>query len=99
LYDFVSPPVVFMSVALFSLLRKMNFPGFLEGAIRQVAPTALGVYVMHPIVINRLGTIGLSSTSFTPLVGIPLVSVVAFVLSCLATLVMSHIPYVRRTVS
>jgi surface polysaccharide O-acyltransferase-like enzyme len=99
LYDFVSPPVVFMSVALFSLLRKMNFPGFLKGAIRQVAPTALGIYVIHPIVINRLGTIGLSSTSFTPLVSIPLVSMVAFLLSCLATLVMSRIPYVRKTVS
>ena len=99
LYDFVSPPVVLMSVALFSLVRKMNFPGFLEGAIRQVAPTALGIYVIHPIVINRLGMIGLSSTSFTPLLSIPLVSMAAFVLSCLATLVMSHIPYVRKTVS
>jgi surface polysaccharide O-acyltransferase-like enzyme len=99
LYDFVSPPVVLMSVALFSLVRKTNFPGFLKGAIRHVAPTALGIYVIHPIIISGLGMIGLSSTSFTPFLSIPLVSIVAFLLSCLATLVMSHIPYVRKTVS
>jgi surface polysaccharide O-acyltransferase-like enzyme len=99
LYDFVSPPVVLMAVAVFSLVRKMNFPGFLKGAIRQVAPTALGIYVIHPIVINRLGMIGVSSTSLTPFLSIPLVSILVFLLSCLAISVIRQIPYLRKTVS
>lgn len=103
LYDAVSLPVILLSVALFLLVHKMNgactYSRPFQNVIRQLAPVTLGIYVIHPVVLVLLRDMGLSSTSFTPFLSIPLISVLVFVFSWLSAFVIYQIPHVRGIVS
>ena len=103
LYHYCSPPVAVVAVAVFLLVRRMGFSqhqssSWVGRRIDKLAPATLGVYVLHPFVIRAFQEINFSTSSFHPVLSIPLVSIAAFLLSCLGVAVVMKTPYLRRTV-
>lgn len=93
-------PVLIGAVGLFIFIKSVNFS---HPVIRLLGTTTTGIYLMHYIIIDlvKRGLLGvkLSALNPNPYVGVPLASIVVFLLSAFITWVLLRIPILRRTVS
>jgi len=106
LYAYDRPNVLVMSVALFVLLTQAQPAAWVSrhprilGIIRAVAATSFGVYLVHPLLLDVLGSgvLGFELTAATlpPLIGIPLLSVAVLAVSVALMLVLRRIPFVGK---
>jgi surface polysaccharide O-acyltransferase-like enzyme len=104
LYNYFSPSVMPMSVAVFLLFYRWHtdgsrIPVVFKSAMERVAPATLGIYLFHPLAILFLERTELSVVAFSAALMIPLISILAFVLSYIVVLVILKIPYLRATVA
>lgn len=105
LFDFFTPPVVFLSIGIFwaAYLRDtMARPliGVRKTALEWVASTTLGIYVLHPLLLNVLQhALSDRADEGTFLVGVVVVPFVTYVVCYLITSLLMCIPVLRRTVS
>lgn len=104
LFDFFSPPVVFISIGIFwaAYLRDAGakpLEGIRKTALEWVASTTLGIYVLHPLVLtyirDRFGKHAGDGNFAFAMIAVPLVT---FVVCYLITSLMMNIPLLRRTV-
>ncbi len=104
IFDFFSPPVVVMSIAIFwaaYLIDRNAKPkkGVLKNAAAWVASTTLGIYVLHFGILEYIGNkLGKHAKDENPLIGIIIVPVIAFIVCSLITSLIMRIPFLRRTV-
>lgn len=105
LFDFFSPPIVFLSIAIFwaaSLHESTAKPlaGRRRKAIEWVSATTLGVYVLHPLVLDLL-RIGFSdhADEGSFIGGVIVVPLFTFVACSLVTTLLMRLPLLRRSVS
>jgi len=104
LFDFFTPPIVLPSIAIFWIARRRDAlgtpaTGFPQKAVEWVASTTLGIYALHPLILNRLQHALRNHTSEGRfLLGVLAVPLVTFVLGYLITSVLMNIPVLRRTV-
>jgi surface polysaccharide O-acyltransferase-like enzyme len=63
-----------------------------------VAASTLGIYVIHPLVINRLGALGLGRQAFFVPLAVPTTVLATFAVSFLIVLVLRQLPGIRRLV-
>lgn len=93
-------PVLIGAIGLFIFIKSIRFD---HPLIRLFGTTTTGVYLMHYIVIDlvKRGLLGAKLSAFhpNPYIGVPLTSVVVFLLSALITWILLRIPILRRTVS
>jgi surface polysaccharide O-acyltransferase-like enzyme len=104
IFGFFSLPVAIMSIAIFwaaylhSLTTK-PLTGIPKTAVQWVASTTLGIYVMHPLLLeyfrDRLGKHSTDGTFLLGIVGVPLIT---FIACYLLTSLIMNIPLLRRTV-
>ncbi len=105
LFDFFTPPIVLPSIAIFWMARRRDAlgapaTGFPKKAVEWVASTTLGIYALHPLILNRLQHALRNHTnegSF--LLGVLVVPLVTFALGYLITSILMNIPVLRRAVS
>jgi surface polysaccharide O-acyltransferase-like enzyme len=104
LFDFFTPPIVLPSIAIFWIARRLEalgspVAGFRKTAVEWVASATLGVYALHPLVLNRLQHALRHHTSEGSfLLGVLLVPLVTFALCYAITTVLMNIPILRRSV-
>lgn len=107
LYEYFAANVVLMTVAVFLLGRRAgarSSSGDLRAArlLRTASASALGVYVVHAMVIDLLksGRLGLriDQASVHPAVGIPLFALAVFGLSFAVVLTLRRIPVIGKVV-
>jgi surface polysaccharide O-acyltransferase-like enzyme len=106
LYAYDRPNVLVMSVALFVLLTQPEPAAWLSrhpkilGITRAVAATSFGVYLVHPLLLDVLGSgvLGyrLTAATVAPLVGIPLLSMAVLAVSVALMLVLRRIPFLGK---
>lgn len=104
LFDFFTPPIVLPSIAIFWIARRRDalgtpVTGLPKKAVEWVASTTLGIYALHPLVLNRIQHALRNHTgdgSF--LLGVLLVPLVTFALCYLITSILMNIPLLRRAV-
>lgn len=103
LHGFFSPTVILASLAIFTVAQRCfnaSQPAF--GTFRslagRLAPATLGIYAIHPLILEALTRLHLEGSSFNPLLSIPLVTLLAFTISYLITRMIMAIPYLRRVV-
>lgn len=103
-FDFFSPPVVFLSIAIFWAARLREVTGRpLEGrrkvALERVSAATLGVYVLHPLVLDLM-RIGLSkhADGGNFIAAVIVIPFVTFVACCLVTWLLTRVPVLGRTV-
>lgn len=103
-FDFFTPPIIFLSIAIFWAARRLDATaqpaaGIGKTAVEWIASTTLGIYALHPLVLiwiqkalkNHAG-----DGSF--LLGVTVVPLLTFSACYLITSILMNIPVLRRTV-
>lgn len=97
-YDYLSITVIPMSVSLMWMLRMRSFDGVSGAAFRQLSELTLGVYLIHPVILESFRRFAFRQEEVYPLLSIPLVALLVFAASLLCAFVLYRIPYVKRAI-
>jgi len=104
LYNYLSPTVIMMSVLWYLILQRigpvfsnyLSQNGWMEKMCYQFSRASLGIYILHPLILEVLDKrCGLSAFSFTPWLGILIITLITTVLSFAIVLLVRRIPYLR----
>ena len=96
-YNYTSPSVVVMAVAVFFLAAKAERWLSTITISREVVKTTLGIYLIHPLVLFVLFYFETGSNLSPPL-NVFITGIISFILSLAATLLFQRIPFLRLTV-
>ncbi|WP_026665757.1 acyltransferase [Butyrivibrio sp. FC2001] len=66
--------------------------------IDKLSELTLGIYLIHPLLLNVFGAVGFDSMMCNSLIAIPVVSLVAFGLSVIVVAIIKKIPFVGKLV-
>ncbi|QZA81907.1 acyltransferase [Deefgea piscis] len=97
-YHYLSVTVIPMSISAFYLLKKLTKPIGSMAFTKKIAALTLGVYLIHPIVINIINSAGYGPLNFHPLVSIPAITVVVFSLSLITAWLINTVPHLKRVI-
>jgi len=100
LYEYLSPPVVAMSLAVFLLGSRIRAPdpgGSTARWVRDASGATLGIYLIHVMIIWLLGRQGLSAARLG-VAGVPIVAGLALAISYAAVSLLRRLPLLRHTV-
>lgn len=109
LYDYFSPPVMVMSVAVFMFIRAAAGPhlscggGARASAVRMLADSSFGVYLMHPFIQDALRRCGVWQgrdclSEINPWLGIPLYSAAVYCICVAMTVLIRRTSLIRAVV-
>jgi surface polysaccharide O-acyltransferase-like enzyme len=99
MYSNFQPLVILMSITCFNFLRTIQInSSVLKRMIDKVAPLSLGIYLVHPFLLDRLAQYGLDGFTLHPMIGIPITFGTALTLSILSIAIITRIPWVKRIV-
>jgi len=103
LYNFSSPPVIVMSLAIFILFKKIGAEYSeailkYDRIIKKTSGAVFGIYLSHMLFIGLLHNLGISSSNFLPIFSIPLLAILVFAISYSFTLILQKTPLLRLTV-
>ena len=104
MFDFFTPPAVFLSIGVFwaAYLRDTTAPplvGLRKTALEWLASTTLGIYVLHPLVLDGLQhALGNRTGEGTFILGVTLVPLATYVVCYLITSLLMFTPVLRRAV-
>jgi len=104
LFDFFSPPVVFLSIGIFWAaylhdVRSKPLTSMRKTALEWIASTTLGIYVLHPLVLEGLRrAFSDRAEEGAFIAGVTVVPLITFVVCDLITSLMMNVPILRRTV-
>lgn len=92
------PNIVFMSSSVFLLIKSLFYRKELKRneLIIKLSKLSFGAYLIHVFFIKILALISISSTSFTTILSVPVMSILVFIMSFLASYFLSKIPYVNK---
>lgn len=93
--DFLNPLVIGMSLGLFVVMSRVKS---VPALVKQLSFVSLGIYTIHPLMLDALRVAGLTGSWMHPLVGIPVTASLAFLMSSLAAWALAQLPLLRRTV-
>lgn len=95
LFSYTSPNVVIAAAGLMMLLRAEALPSFDRWpTARQVmAECSYGVYLVHILVLGGLDHVGLTWRTIHPLIGVPMITLVCFLLSVLVVRAVRALPF------
>jgi surface polysaccharide O-acyltransferase-like enzyme len=99
-YANLQPLVVLMSLTIFTATmgKPIRFSPPAARIVGAVTPLVLGIYVMHPLWLLALKDSGIDGFLVDPTVGIPVTTLLAFVLSLVSARAIAVIPVLRRTI-
>lgn len=95
LYSNMAPNVVFSSVALFVLFRSASErrpARRTKSHCAGMAQRSLGIYLVHDLFLMLLRAQGITVLSFSPLLSVPVLTAVVFVLAYAAAWLLSKLP-------
>ncbi len=94
-YTFLNPFAVLASLSLYLFFVQIRLK---ENVLSRLSPLTLGIYAVHVLILDRLLVLSSHWAHVSPLVSIPLLSVVIFASSTLLTLLIRQVPYLKKTV-
>lgn len=108
LYSYFAPNVIFMSTSVYLLFKNIDWNKTIakipvvNNLISSLGKTSFGIYLTHLLVLDIIssGDIGIivKASSFNPIIGIPLVSILTFFISFLVVLIVQRIPLLNKVV-
>ena len=105
LHNYFSLPVIILSMAVFLTVYRAYgsetpSQGWTFHLVKQIGSAALGIYVLHPIVIRIIGkAIRECEINCISLFSIPAITVLVFCLCYMVVFIAMRIPFLKRTVS
>ena len=99
----------FMAAAVFTACRSFFFRlsersnktvlGKFSRLLVPCSGTTLGIYLLHPLILELLNDLGLNTLLFTPFLSIPVITIGIVILCAAVTYLLLKIPILRRLVS
>lgn len=100
LYGYTLLPAFCEAFLLFLLFRRIpvnRWSNRTKSAIAFVSKYTLGIYLLHPFVLERLNfNFGIKPLSFNPLFSTPLIALLTFLICLLITFLLKKIPYIGK---
>lgn len=101
IFSNMTPNVFLVSVAVFTFAKQhWNKPAasaFTQRTLPFLSQCTFGVYLIHPFFIEGLSKFAnLSTTSFNPIISVPVLSVAVFAVSFLVSALFNRIPFVNK---
>ena len=96
IYNYDSPNVVLMSVAVMVFFRYVLGERPCGRAVSAAARVSFGIYLVHVFFLILLDRLGISVLSFTPALAVPVLAAAVFLCSFAVAWVLSKIPLVGR---
>ena len=99
-YNYLSVTVIPMSVSIMFFLKTWETPIFSESITRKISSLTLGVYLIHPIILNVINykALGLGAMAFHPVVSVPVIAFFVFATSLIGAWIIHQLPYIKRTI-
>ena len=97
-YTYLSLTVIPMSLSLFYLSKFIKRPIINDNITRKLASLTLGIYLIHPFFLDILSDLGIRATSFNVIFSVPLIALLVFGLSIVASQIICTIPFFRRVI-
>ena len=95
-HDYFALNVLLESVFVFVFVKKSRGPRAASGAVgkavRALSKYSFGAYLFHALAITLLERMGLNALSFNPLLSVPIIGIMVFVMSFAVSAVFNHIP-------
>lgn len=88
-----SPVVILESLSVFVLLREAMAQEWQW--VRKVAQVSLGIYLIHPFILDELAYVHLDNRWHGPAVGVPITTLVVLVLSFAVAWLIQRVPVLR----
>ena len=91
------------SIAVFVLAKDLFSGRIVRDKIKDVlgvlSKYSFGAYLIHALVLEELGRLfGLHTLSFFPVVSVPVISIIVFVVSFVLSGILNHIPFIKKVV-
>jgi surface polysaccharide O-acyltransferase-like enzyme len=97
-YDILGIPILIAALTIFPILKNIDQPIINRTLLAKLVPLSLGIYLIHPAILETLNYLGLKPTDYISLFSIPIISVIVFVMSAVVVFLITKIPYIKKVV-
>lgn len=96
-----SPLALLMGISIFLVAKKFinKISDNNSKLISNVGKNVLGIYLVHEIVINELNGLGINNSMFNPVISVPIVVILVFIISYFIVYLLDLIPGVKKIVN
>jgi surface polysaccharide O-acyltransferase-like enzyme len=102
LYAFPTPTIMFLSFFVFLFFKdlgsKFQFTTRQKETIRYIGKCTFGIYLSHWTILNIFNEIGLNARIMNGAVSIPLLTLFIMICSCVVTIIIQRIPFLKTYV-
>lgn len=96
-FQWIALTTLFESAAVFVFFKQHSeCGGILKKIVSIFSSLSLGVYLIHIAVLNVFTEHGITALSFSPIISVPLISLVVFSASCAISLALKKIPFIGK---
>lgn len=100
LSDYILPNTLFVAYGIFLFFQekfeKIRFSDKKLKIISKIGQDTFGIYLIHALVLNVFWSIGLTVFIINPIISIPLISILAMVISEIGTIIIKKIPVLNK---
>jgi len=102
LYGYLLPTTMFEAYALFLLFKErlssIKFSKRIENNLSIISDCTFGIYLVHDFVNQLYSLLNISTTTLNPVIMIPTMSVITFIISFIITIIIKQIPYINKRI-
>ena len=99
-YNYLSINVLLESIFVFCVFKKIfsniKFSDTARRIIVHLSKYSFGIYLVHVFVLDMLEKKGLGTLDFNPVISVPVISVIVFLISLCISAVLNQIPIVKK---
>ncbi|GMO11234.1 MAG: hypothetical protein Ta2A_19390 [Treponemataceae bacterium] len=97
----ITPHIMLETFAVFvffkNIFHKIDLPVFFNKIITNMGKCSFGIYLIHVFMITFVNSFfGIYWYTFNPIISVPIICVLVFLLSYLVTLIISKVPILKR---
>lgn len=97
-YDYLSVSVLAMSLSFFYILKEWKLSVFLEKKIAKLSLLSLGIYLVHPVIIDIIRFFKIGPDTFNPIISLPIITITVFAVSLSTCLIIRKMPVIKKII-
>ena len=86
------------TIGLFVFVKniKFNINNKQSNILNKLVKYSFGIYLIHVLVIDDIKKIGITPLTFNPIISIPIISILTFIISLIISAIINHIPILKK---
>lgn len=100
---YLMPNIIIESSAIYTFfvkrISKINFNKRTVKTFSKLTEYGFGIYLVHALINELVGLTGWTAITISPFVSIPLLTIVVYTLSLLATIIIRKIPFIGKNIT